>query len=149
MKKLILSFLLFIPFFAFSQQIDEFLQFNGRYDFTAFGNTLNIEENGTFGACTILTESSADFQLEPGQTLVSAHLYWAGSGTGDFNVKLNGATINADRQFALTANSGLTYFSAYAEVTSILALNGQGTYTLSDLNLQGAIGPYCAGGTNF
>src|SRR5690554_8223146 len=121
MKRLILSLLLFIPFLVFSQQtvpIQQYLQFNGRYDFTAFGNTLNIEENGTFGACTILTESSADFQLEPGQTLVSAHLYWAGSGTGDFNVKLNGATINADRQFALTANSGLTYFSAYAEVTS-------------------------------
>ncbi len=152
MRRLILSFLLSIPFLVFSQQvvpIEQYLQFNGRYDFTAFGNTLNTEENGTFGPCTIMTSSSADFTLDPGQTLLSAHLYWAGSGSGDFNVKLNGATVNAQRTFALTATSGLNYFSAYADVTSILALQGQGTYTLSDLDLTGAIGPYCSGGTNF
>ena len=79
MKRLILLFLLFIPVLVLSQTvvtISRFDQFNGRYDFTAFGNTLNTQENGGFGNCTILTESSADFQLEPDQTFVSAHLYF-------------------------------------------------------------------------
>ncbi|QAA81808.1 T9SS type B sorting domain-containing protein [Aequorivita sp. H23M31] len=152
MKRLLLSFLLLIPFYVFSQQVvpvDQYMQFNGRYDFTAFGNTLNTEENGGFGACTIMTSSSANFQLDPGQTLLSAHLYWAGSGGGDFNVKLNGTPITAQRTFALTSTSGLNYFSAYADVTNILAFQGQGTYTLSDLDLTNVIGPYCPGGTNF
>ncbi|WP_310994097.1 CARDB domain-containing protein, partial [Aequorivita marina] len=153
MKKLILLILLFIPIFLFSQQsvpIEEYLQFNGRYEFTAFGNTLNIEENGLFGPCTILTESSADFQLEANQTFVSAQLYWAGSGTGDFDVKLNGNDVSADRTFALTASSsGLDYFSAHADVTDLVNQIGEGTYTLSDLDLTGVIGPYCGGGTNF
>ena len=151
MKKLVLSLLLFMPLLTFSQIVEPitpFLQFNGRYDFTAFGNTLNTEENGTFGPCTVLTQSSADFQLEPGQTFLSAHLYWAGPGNGDFNVKLNGTDINADRTFALLATTGLNYFSAYADVTNILQANGQGLYTFSDLDL-GDITPYCPAGTNF
>lgn len=152
MKKLLFPLLLLLPILVFSQQvvpITEHLQFNGRYDFTAFGNTLNTEENGTFGPCTILTESSADFQLAPGETFVAAYLYWAGSGSGDFNVRLNGASVTAERTFALTATTGLNYFSAYADVTNIVAMNGQGLYTLSELDLTGDIAPYCAGGTNF
>ncbi|WP_158319128.1 hypothetical protein [Aequorivita sinensis] len=48
MKKLILSLLFLIPLLVFSQQnpIGLFQQFNGRYDFTAIGNTLNAAENG-------------------------------------------------------------------------------------------------------
>ena len=152
MKRFLLPFLIFLPFLVFSQQvvpITQHLQFNGRYDFTAFGNTLNIEENGAFGQCTILTQSSADLQLDPGQTFLSAHLYWAGSGNGDFNVKLNGTSITAQRTFNLTANSGLTYFSGYADVTNIVEQFGEGTYTFSDMDLNSVIGPYCPGGTNF
>ncbi|MFK5983068.1 MAG: CARDB domain-containing protein, partial [Flavobacteriaceae bacterium] len=146
MKKRILYLLFLFPFFIFSQQVDLFQQFNGRFDFTAFGNTLNESENPV--SCTILTESSADFNLLPGQTMVSAHLYWAGSGSGDFDVKLNGANITAQRTFSLFFN-GLDFFAAYADVTSIVAFNGQGNYTLSDLDLTAVIGAYCGNRTNF
>ena len=80
MKKNLLILIALFPIMLVAQPVDEFQQFNGRYDFTAFGNTLNLEENGLGGACDILTSSSADLMLLPTQTLVSAHLYWAGSG---------------------------------------------------------------------
>ena len=146
MKIKLLYILLLFPFVIYSQQVDLFQQFNGRLDFTAFGNTLNTSENPN--ACNILTESSADFNLSAGQTFVSAHLYWAGSGTGDFDVTLNGNNITAQRTFSLFFN-GLDYFAAYADVTNIVDNNGQGNYTLSELDLRDVIGPYCGGGTNF
>ncbi len=132
----------------FAQQIELFQQFNGRYDYTAFGNTLNIEENGGGGACDILTQSSAEFNLQPTQTLVAALLYWSGSGTGDFNVKLNGNNIVAERTFAGNF-TGLNYFSAYADVTAIVFNQGNGTYTLSDLDLTTVIPAYCGSATNY
>src|SRR5690554_5993224 len=141
-----------IPLILFSQEVPvtEFMQFNGRYDFTAFGNTLNTAENGSAAPCTILTESSADFNLDPNQTLVSAHLYWSGSGTGVFDVKLNGIDISADRTFNLfVGRTGLDYFAAYADVTNIVQATGNGTYTFSDMDLNSVIGPYCGGGTNY
>ncbi|MDC7999409.1 CARDB domain-containing protein, partial [Aequorivita todarodis] len=153
MKKLILLFLFFLPLFVFSQAnpITEFRQFNGRYQFTALGNTLNTEEN-PYSPCVALTQSSAQLNLGPGQTFLSAHLYWAGSGTGDFDVKLNGIDITPDRIFPLRANTGLDYFSAYKDVTNIVAATGNGTYTLSELDVNPALqanGDYCLFGTNF
>ena len=79
------------PVLSLAQADDEirsFLQFNGNYDFTAIGNTLNPAPN----PCNILTESSADLTLESTQSIVSAHLYWAGSGSIDF-----GAEYPSDR----------------------------------------------------
>ena len=99
MKKNLTLLILLLPIFLLAQPVDLFQQFNGRYDFTAFGNTLNEAENGSGNPCTILTSSSADFNLLPTQTFVSAHLYWAGSGPGDFNVALNGTRLVASRNF--------------------------------------------------
>ncbi|WP_339611975.1 CARDB domain-containing protein, partial [uncultured Planktosalinus sp.] len=134
-----------------SQPITQYNQFNGKYDFTAFGNTLNEAENAG-GYCDILTSSSADLNLAPGQTVVAAYLYWAGSGDGDFDVTFNGADITAERTF--TANNGaITYFGAFADVTAQVQLTGNGTYTISDLDLTDIIANYCGGapgnGTNF
>ena len=62
MKKLLLILILTVPLLSISQPIDLFQQFNGQYDFTAFGNTLNEFPN--FGGyCDILPESSADLSL--------------------------------------------------------------------------------------
>ena len=79
MRYLLIFFTLFLLPFISSAQVDIelFQQFNGQYDFTALGNTLNLEENGGGGTCDILTESSADLTLLPGQTIQSALLYWA------------------------------------------------------------------------
>ena len=81
--------------FLSAQNIDLFQQFNGNYDFTAIGNTLNTGPN----ACNILTQSSANLTLTANQDLVAARLYWSGSGgdllfPADNNVTLNSKTFN-------------------------------------------------------
>ncbi len=143
--------------FTSAQQIELFQQFNGRYDYLAFGNTLNLEENGSgSGLCDILTESSADFALEADQTIVAAYLYWAGSGPGDLDVTFDGNPITAERTFTFSFNSGgavFEYFAAFADITTLLTGLGNGTYTLAELDLLADIQPYCTsnGGnaTNF
>ena len=72
-----------------AQDVSLFQQFNGRYDYTAIGNTLNTIENGLSSTCSILTTSSANLSLSTDQTVVAAYLYWAGSGNGDFDIILN------------------------------------------------------------
>lgn len=150
-------FFLFVLLSTFiqAQEIEQFLQFNGRYDYTALGNTLNLTENGD-DDCMILTESSADLSLDPGQTVVTAALYWAGSGDGDFDVELNGTPVSSTREFSYEFNSGGTlynYFAAYADVTSIVNTALNGTYTVSELDLTEDILPFCTAnngtGTNF
>lgn len=153
---------LFIPllFFAFSgtliaQDISLYRQFNGQFDYLAFGNTLNLEENGHGSICDILTSSSADFQLENGQEIEAAYLYWAGSGPGDFEVTFEQTPINAQRTFYYTFVSGNTeyiYFAAFAEVTEQMQAKGNGNYTLSELDLTDIIPAYCSpvgNATNF
>ncbi|PHR12298.1 MAG: hypothetical protein COA40_08510 [Aequorivita sp.] len=148
MKKLLLVFVLSLSSFSFfAQQIQQFRQLNGHYDYTAIGNTLNEGENNNGGGfCTILTESSANLTLLPSQTLVSAMLYWSGSAAGDFEVKLNGLNVSAQRTFS-HINNGLPYFAAYADVTSIVEAHGNGIYTFSDMDISGTLPTYC--GTNY
>jgi gliding motility-associated-like protein len=161
-QKLLLSLLLLTFSFTVRSQIDInlFEQFNGRYDFTFVGNTLNPSENGN-GECTILTSSSANLNLNSNDALLKAYLYWAGSGIGDYEVMLNGNAISASRKFPVQANNTdevtRHYFSAFADVTDIVKTKGNGTYTLSDLNLTDIINEnkpyydniYCQNGTNF
>jgi gliding motility-associated-like protein len=156
MKKLSLFLLLLCTVIGVqmdAQEVEIFQQFNGRYDYVAFGNTLNIFENTNPGGpdppCDILTSSSAPFALEVGQTVVSASLYWAGSGTGDFQVLLNGTQITAERTFADSLSDELVYFAAYADVTNVLTSTGNGVYTVSDLDLTDVIAAYCGNTTNF
>ncbi len=140
---------------GFAQEIALYQQFNGHYDYTAFGNTLNVEENGQGGACFILTTSSANFQLQPNQEVVAAYLYWAGSGPGDFNITFNQVPISAERTFTEIYNNGgidYIYFSAFADVTEQIQTTGNGNYTLADLDLTQVIPTYCSppgSGTNF
>ncbi len=140
---------------VFPQDIELFNQFNGHYDYTAFGNTLNVEENGLGGQCFILTSSTANFQLQPNQEVVAAYLYWAGSGPGDFNVTFNQTPITAERTFNLTYNNGgidYMYFAAFADVTQQIQSTGNANYTLADLDLTLVIPPFCSppgSGTNF
>ncbi len=138
-----------------AQNIALYKQFNGHYDYKAFGNTLNTEENGQGGDCFILTSSSAEFQLQPNQEVVAAYLYWAGSGSGDFNVTFNQLPITAERTFNVLFTSGgvnYIYFSAFADVTQQLQTTGNGNYTLADLDLTEVIPLFCSPpgtGTNF
>ena len=144
MKKIVLLLVLLISATLSAQPVTLFEQFNGRYDFLAFGNTLNTGPN----PCNILTQSSADFNMPPGGTLITAKLYWAGSGSGDFDVELNGAPVTAERTFGINFN-GLDFFAAYADVTDIVNFIGNGTYTLSELDLTAVIPTYCGNATDF
>src|SRR5690606_7711502 len=93
---------LFVIIKTNAQQIQLYDQFYGKYDYVAIGNTLNtVENNGTASPCVILDESSAELTLNPNQTIIAAYLYWAGSGNGDYDVKLNGTDITAERTFFL------------------------------------------------
>ncbi len=136
----------------FGQEITLFQQFNGRFDFTIIGNTLNTEENLGLGnsPCIINTESSAVLHLQPGETVEKAILYWAGSGNGDFEVNLNDEPIVPDETFNLIqSSSGLIFFSARKDVTEQVIATGNGNYTLSNLDLSEVIPAYCQNATNF
>ena len=127
-------------------------QYNGRFDFTLIGNTLNVQPNGANDPCLLLTDSSATLNLTPSDVIENAYLYWAGSGTGDFNVKLNGVDIIAQRTFSAIQNSnGNPFFSAFADVTTQLQTTGNGSYLFSDLDVTPFFNPqtYCNNGTNF
>lgn len=149
MRLLLLLLFSAITQITFAQDIELLAQFEGRYDFLAIGNTLNLEENGLTTDCVISTESSANLLLENGQQLEAAYLYWAGSGDGDFEVELNGTAITSERSFSYALNDSLNYFAAYANVTTQLLNEGNGTYTLSELDLTAVIDDYCPNATNF
>lgn len=138
-KKLLLLVLLsFINQISFGQNVELFTQWNGRYDFTFVGNTMNIAENNPSNFLVTNTSSSANLNLNPDDTIVAAYLYWAGSGDGDFDVLLNGIATTPDRTFGLTQLSAgltLTYFSAFKDITSYVQSTGNGTYTLSELDI--------------
>ena len=135
-----LSFILLIlfPIVTKGQDISLYEQINGRYDFTLVGNTMNSAENNPSPFLVTGNSSSADLTLNPDDTLIKAYLYWAGSGDGDFNVDLNGIPISAERTFShsrVFAPNTFTYFCAFKDITSIVQATGNGTYTLSNLDI--------------
>lgn len=129
-----------------AQPFEEYQNFSGQYDFVLVGNTLNTAENGGGSACEILTESSATLDLTSDQEVIAAYLYWSGSGTGDFDVSLNGVSVSASRTFSVQL-SGLDYFSAFENVTSQVQGLTTNLITLSDLVID--ISLYCSGTTNY
>ena len=138
----------------YGQDISLYKQYNGRYDFIFIGNTLNTMENNNIQGepsppCTILTHSSATLNLNPTDVVENAYLYWAGSGTGDFDIKLNGQNITAQRTFSIQNTTGYPFFSAFTDITSIIQSAGNGTYNFSDLDLNSIISNYCPFGGNF
>lgn len=154
-----------LPYAVKAQDVVLYEQFNGRYDFTFTGNTLNLAENNFASSpCDILTTSSATLQLEPDDNVIAAYLYWAGSGNGDYNVLLNGQDITAQRQFLATRTAfelvdgvstlvSRNYFSAFADITTQVQTEGSTTYTLSDFDLTDIINEnedlFCRNATNF
>ncbi|MBX2827822.1 MAG: gliding motility-associated C-terminal domain-containing protein [Flavobacteriaceae bacterium] len=132
-KRWILLVLLFATAWGYSQEVTLFQQFEGRYTYLAFGNTLNVGENtGGTTPCKILTESAAEFLLEDDQALIAAYLYWAGSGSGDNQVELNGTPITAERTFSYVLDETHQYAGGYADVTALVASTGNGVYTFSE-----------------
>lgn len=136
--------------YTHAQDIELFQQFGGRIDFTMIGNTLNQQENGLFSSCVINTESTSELNLSTGNTVQAAFLYWAGSGTGDFEVQLNNVVITPSRTFEdVQETNNLVFFSAFADVTAQVLNTGNGSYTLSEFDLTTVILDYCGNATNF
>jgi gliding motility-associated-like protein len=134
------------------QNVSLYSQFNGRYDFIFVGNTMNVQENGANDPCFILTNSSANLNLNSGNTILKAYLYWAGSGSGDFQINLNNNNIVPTRTFtAIQTSTGNPFFSAFADVTTQIQSTGNGVYTVSDLDISPFLNAntYCNNGTNF
>ena len=134
------------------QDISLYTQVNGRYDFTFVGNTMNTTENNPATTLVTVTSSTANLNLNPGDTVIKAFLYWAGSGDGDFNVDLNGTNITPDRTFSHTrvfATLTLNYFSAFKDITTYIQNNGNGDYTLSNLDISAFEADHFIRKTNF
>lgn len=148
--------ILIIPCFSSAQSITQYTSFHGAYDFVMIGNTLNPIANGAAVSCSVLPQSSANLNLQNGQQVEAAYLYWSGSGTldqADLNIKLNGIDIEAERTFTTTfGNNTTTYaFGAFANVTELVQTTGNGTYTFSDLDLNSVVNlpTYCSIGLNY
>ncbi|WP_460218466.1 gliding motility-associated C-terminal domain-containing protein [Psychroserpens sp. MEBiC05023] len=142
---------------SFAQDIELFQQFNGRFDYTAIGNTLNpFENNLDQSFCFPLESSSANLILSGSTSVVAAYLYWAGSGTGDTSVALNGIPIEAIDTYLVDytepLSDTLTYFSCYADITDIIISEGNTTYEFSNLDITNDLTnqpEYCSNRTNF
>ena len=147
--KIRLTFLLlFVNLLGYSQKITLYKQFYGNYDYTMLGNTMNTKANGDPTSCIILTESSAALNLSNTKEIEAAYIYWAGIGgkkEADLNIKLNGEDVVSERTNNLIVNPthDLGYFSAFADVTSIVKKFGSTTYTVSELDLTKHLATYC------
>jgi gliding motility-associated-like protein len=134
------------------QNVTFYEQINGRYDFTFVGNTLNTGENNVQATLSYLTSSSANLNLGSNDVVHKAYLYWAGSGMGDFNVKLNGEDISAERTFQHSRFIGTTlyhFFGAFTDVTNLVQTTGNGDYTFSDLDIASDLSQHFLYRTNF
>lgn len=151
-KLLYFIFLLEIlfPTLIKAQDISLFTQINGRYDFTFIGNTLNPSENTNFSPTFLYTQSSANLTLSSNDRIERAYLYWAGSGAGDTQIKLNGIDISPDQLSTVNGTfSNFTYFSAFKDITTFVQSTGNGTYTLSDFDINSLVSTYASNATQF
>lgn len=132
------------------QNISLFTQINGRYDFTFIGNTMGPDENAFQYPTFLYTQSSATLNLGINDRIERAYLYWAGSGSGDSLIKLNGVDMTPDIMRTIVGtSSNLTYFSAYKDVTNFVQSTGNGVYTLSDFDLNHLVTTYYGNATQF
>ncbi|MGV9003602.1 T9SS type B sorting domain-containing protein [Flavobacterium sp.] len=139
-KRMVSVIIFLIGFFlnGNAQDISLYQQFNGRYDFTFFGNSMNTVENNSIYDYVTVTESSATLTMNPDDVIEKAFLYWAGSGDGDFEVNLNGELITPDRTFSysrIIQDNTFTYFSSFKDDTTQIQTTGNGNYTLSNLDI--------------
>ncbi|NVK21043.1 MAG: carboxypeptidase regulatory-like domain-containing protein [Kangiellaceae bacterium] len=111
------------------------IDFAGTIDHVVTGGTFRANDNTT-NACSVNSSSSAALSGIPvGATIEGAYLYWAGSGRyNDNSVTLDGSPVTADNSFQ--DSSGERYFfGGITDVTAIVTAKGNGTYTLSGLNV--------------
>ena len=141
----------------FGQEISLFQQFNGHYDYTAIGNTLNqFENNLDRSFCETLPSSQASLNLSASSNIIASYLYWAGSGIADESILLNDLIVEAELVYNVDYNDDdnglLTYFSCFADITEFVISQGNITYELSELDISQTLSTnpgYCENRTNF
>ena len=121
--------------------------FNGAINFTGTQATIRSNSNSR-DACSVYgstTNRSATLTMPSGATVLSAQLYWAGSGnSADNSVVLEGKTVTATRKYSsTTVGNGLNFFGGAADVTDIVKAKGSGSYTFSGLTVSTG-SPWCA-----
>jgi len=128
-------------------EIQQKLTFRGPVNFTGTVETLRAYSNtySDGSACSILSGVSASLSGIPsGAKILSAQLYWAGSGnTPDYSVNFDGHTVRAptERQYFSQTGNGINYFSGAADVTAYV--DGNRSYTFSGLSVT-ATNPWCS-----
>ncbi len=120
--------------------------FNGAVNFTGTQVTLRTQSNNG-NACAVAsstTNRTATLTLPSGATVLSAQLYWAGSGSADNTVTFQGKSVAATRKYSSsTVGNGMNYFGGAADVTDTVKAKGSGTYSFSGLTVSTG-NPWCA-----
>lgn len=120
--------------------------FDGRVNFTGTQVSLRPYSNAS-DPCAIYaptTNRTASLSIPYGATVLSAQLYWAGSGASDYTVTFESQDITATRKFSsATVGNGFDYFGGAADVTAIVKAKGSGTYNFSGLTVANGA-PWCA-----
>lgn len=151
MKKVLLAFWALVLLVAVPARADTAMylhkSFTGTVNFA--GTQVTIRDRGKNASpCSVYGEKvgqSANLTLPSEASVVSAHLYWAGSGSADATVAINSKSVTAPSSriyTSATIGGGFNYFSAAADVTDIVKLKGGGTYTFSGLRVSNG-SPWC------
>jgi MSHA biogenesis protein MshQ len=125
--------------------IAQYQSFRGQVNFTGTVETMRTDSNNF---CSIANSISATLSGVPsGATILSAQLYWAGSGsTPDYTVTFDGVSVTAGRKFTSPSiGNGYNFFSGAADVTARVKgkVNPNTTYTFSGLTINNG-NPWCA-----
>ncbi|OON63273.1 hypothetical protein B0920_07710 [Massilia sp. KIM] len=119
--------------------------FAGNINFTGTQASLRSYPEGKY-ACYVTspnTNEKASLSLPFGASVVSAHLYWAGSSSSiDKTVTMNGNSVTAGRVWTASVANGIPYFSGAADVTKLVQAKGSGDYTFSGLSVNTG-SPHC------
>jgi len=134
-----------------------FLSFRGNVNFTGTEEVLRTKNNND--PCSLVRYGTVIYAnltgIPSGATILSAQLYWAGSGnTPDYTVNFDGYDVTAPTKSSTTINRQYTsrayanntyynYFSGAADVTNIVKKKGNGYYSFSNLRVENG-SPWCA-----
>ncbi len=118
----------------------------GNTNYAATGGSFRTAPN-TSNACALTPTSTANLTGIPATATIRAvYLYWVGSGAAlDSQVTLNGTTVTASRTDTATfpfGGNSYQFFSGFAEISAQNIVTGDGSYSLSSLNVTSG-GAYC------
>lgn len=107
--------------------------FEGNLNFAGTQASLQSKAGGA-KVCDLLASAQADLTLPSGASVVSATLYWAGTGAIDTGVSLNGTAVTApaERRYSSSLD-GFSYFAAAADVTALV--QGKTSFSFSGLQV--------------